>query len=82
MEEVHVWPEEALEELKRTSPPILALRIRDSMTKGTAARQLLHVWPSVRHLVLRSSSIGLQTVYGKCLREIHPLTSHSSLHSG
>lgn len=33
LEEVYVWTDEVLEELRKTSPPILALRIRDSMTK-------------------------------------------------
>ncbi|PVG00895.1 hypothetical protein CPB86DRAFT_805553 [Serendipita vermifera] len=48
-----------LEKIRRSTPPILALRIRDSMNTGNAARQLLHVWPTVRHLALRSSSIGI-----------------------
>jgi hypothetical protein len=77
LEEVYVWTDEVLEELRKTSPPILALRIRDSMAKGSAARQLLHIWPSVRHLVLRSSSIGLHSVYGaySCLSSV-PATSN------
>lgn len=66
LEEVYIISDELLEQMRKSTPPILALRIRDSMTKGTSARQLLHVWPSVRHLVLRSSSAGLHAIYGVC----------------
>jgi hypothetical protein len=59
LEDINEFETETLEKIKKSSPPILALRIRDSMSTGSAARQLLHVWPSVRHLALRSSSIGV-----------------------
>jgi hypothetical protein len=57
LEEMESWPPETLEELRRSSPPILALRLRDGMERGNAARELLHIWPSLRHLAIRSSSI-------------------------
>lgn len=57
LEEMDSWAPETIEELRKRSPPIMALRLRDGMNKGIAARQLLHVWPSLRHLTIRSSSI-------------------------
>lgn len=57
LEEMESWSPEILEELQKTSPPIMALRLRDNMERGYAARQLLHVWPSLRHLAIRSSGI-------------------------
>jgi len=57
LEEMERWAPETLEELRKSSPPIMALRLRDGMERGEAARQLLHVWPSIRHLAIRSSSI-------------------------
>ena len=57
LEEMEGWSPETLEELRKKTPPIMALRLRDGMERGNAARQLLHVWPSLRHLAIRSSSI-------------------------
>ncbi|KAG8808487.1 hypothetical protein FRC18_005013, partial [Serendipita sp. 400] len=59
LEDLDAWPPNILEELKQKSPPILALRIRDGMENSIAARQLLHVWPSLKHLAVRSSSLGI-----------------------
>ena len=57
LEGVRSFSDETMMHLQRT-PPIVALRITDSVSDGEAARQLLYVWPSVRHLVLRSTSIN------------------------
>jgi len=54
---VRSFSDETLIYLQQT-PPIMALRITDSVPDGEAARQLLYVWPSVKHLVLRSTSIN------------------------
>ncbi|KAG8806604.1 hypothetical protein FRC17_004910 [Serendipita sp. 399] len=62
LEDLEAWPPTTLEELKQRSPPILSLRIRDGMETGIAARQLLHVWPSLKHLAVRSSSLGVSPI--------------------
>lgn len=54
---VRSFSDETMTHLQHT-PPITALRITDSLPDGEAARQLLYVWPSVKHLVLRSMSIN------------------------
>jgi hypothetical protein len=54
---VRSFSDETMAHLQHT-PPITALRITDSVSDGEAARQLLYVWPSVKHLVLRSMSIN------------------------
>jgi hypothetical protein len=82
LEEMEQWAPETLEELRRSSPPILALRLRDGMERGDAARKLLHVWPSLRHLAIRSSSIDRFEPNGECpLSPMHtetPLTCFCS----
>jgi hypothetical protein len=57
LEGVRSFSDETMMYLQHT-PPITALRITDSVSDGEAARQLLYVWPSVKHLVLRSTSIN------------------------
>jgi len=57
LEGVRSFSDETMVYLQHT-PPIVALRITDSVSDGEAARQLLYVWPSVKHLVLRSTSIN------------------------
>ena len=54
---VRSFTDETMVNLHHT-PPITALRITDSVSDGEAARQLLYVWPSVKHLVLRSMSVN------------------------
>ena len=54
---VRSFSDETIMYLQHT-PPITALRITDSVSDGEAARQLLYVWPSVKHLVLRSTSVN------------------------
>lgn len=54
---VRSFTDETMMYLQHT-PQIVALRITDSVPDGEAARQLLYVWPSVKHLVLRSTSIN------------------------
>ena len=65
LEDISEFGEQVIEDLKRTSPPILALRIRDGISGGTAVRQLLQVWPSVKHLSLRSTSFAQSTPEGE-----------------
>lgn len=56
IEEFEEFTREEFADLQNT-PAILALRIQDSIKCGVAAQQLLYVWPSVRHLVLKTASI-------------------------
>ncbi|CAG7854147.1 SubName: Full=Uncharacterized protein {ECO:0000313/EMBL:CCA68934.1} [Serendipita indica DSM 11827] len=58
LEDVLGFGERVIEDLKRTSPPILALRIRDGISGGSAVRELLQVWPTLKHLSLRSTSFA------------------------
>lgn len=58
LEDVEPWLDETLDQLRIHSPSILALRIRDNMKTGEATKHLLYMWPTVRHLVLRSSTLG------------------------
>jgi hypothetical protein len=74
---VRSFSDETMMHLRRT-PPITALRITDSVSDGEAARQLLYVWPSVKHLVLRSMSINTSYGGGVFRRLIQPLLNISS----
>lgn len=74
---VRSFSDETMMYLQHT-PPITALRITDSVPDGEAARQLLYVWPSVKHLVLRSTSVNTGYAGRGFLSSIRPLLNLSS----
>ena len=74
---VRSFSDETMLHLQHT-PPITALCVTDSVPDGEAARQLLYVWPSVKHLVLRSMSINTGYAGGNFRRSMQKLLNISS----
>lgn len=75
---VHSFSDETMMHLRHT-PPIMALCVTDSLSDGEAARQLLYVWPSVKHLVLRSMGINTGYAGGDFCCAIQNLLNISSI---